>query len=296
MNSPDLRNLWLTITKRTLARAIRTADFELSHQMADILLAIHPHDQGDATNSPIALAANLAHAHALQCLLDEGEGQWSFLCIGQSLASAVPPDDSACFYIAKNAIAKFSPTPEELSRALHDALCEAANLGKLPLVLDLLATGAPTEPANTHGSFSPLAIAAEYGHVDCLRALAKSGAVVDYDTGNGWTPIARAIKNNQIETVRALIALGAHLSPRYNIPHSFDFHGENPLVHWADAMSSHQECPDILMALLQAGAPFNLSAPKSKSYRNVLLAQTEQLLLEDASPRPAAEAVKRFPL
>lgn len=225
MNTSDSSLTWPLICKATLDRAIRGADFLLAHQMADILLAIHPHDVGDAINSPIAVAANMGRAHAFQYLLDEGFNHESFAVIGSTLASSIAPEDPACYFIAKRAILLAHPSSDELGAVLHAALCEAANDAKLALLLDLLAMGAPTEPQHAYGAFSPLSIAAEYGHAECLRALAKAGAAVDYDTGNGWTPLVRAIKNNRAEIVRELLAFGANPAPDHDMPHGFDFHG-----------------------------------------------------------------------
>ena len=51
--------------------------------------------------------------------------------------------------------------------------------------------------------------AAQYGHIDVVKALIEVGADVNYSDCDGNTPLTRAVANGHADIVKALIEAGA---------------------------------------------------------------------------------------
>lgn len=99
--------------------------------------------------------------------------------------------------------------------------------------------------------FTALDWAARTGRTDAIAELVRAGADPDLrDSGpNGWTPLLHAVHKNQLEAVRALLAVGADPNGR----------GENGLTPLM--LAAAQGEPEIVEELLRAGANPRLHGP-----------------------------------
>jgi ankyrin repeat protein len=143
----------------------------------------------------------------------------------------------------------------------------AARQGDLPVTKLLLANKA--EPSRvTTTEWSPLDIAASWGHVEIIRVLLEGGTITDKDrlsalveasiqddvevikllldsgvdisgsVNNGWTPLGAASRNGHLETVQLLLTRGAN-------PLVGNEHGWSPLD--TAAANGHVEIVKILL-------------------------------------------------
>lgn len=82
------------------------------------------------------------------------------------------------------------------------------------IVQVLLNRGArPNE--TTHEGLSPLYVAAQQGNTECVRALVKAGADVNFTTrGYQATPLINASEEGMLGTVRVLVEAGADVNRR----------------------------------------------------------------------------------
>jgi RNA polymerase sigma factor (sigma-70 family) len=120
------------------------------------------------------------------------------------------------------------------------ALCYAVSAGSTEAVERLLAAGAdpdPAAPGNWRGWFAdrPLTVAAEKGHLDCLRLMLAAGA------DPSGAPLPRAAWNGHMEAVAALLDAGADI-------HSRDSFG-NSALDWC----VHTDRPELAGLLLGRG-------------------------------------------
>jgi ankyrin repeat protein len=94
--------------------------------------------------------------------------------------------------------------PKALTQYGDSTIRGAASRGHLMVVEELLRRGAqPGEQA--------LREAAQFGHVDVLRACAKAGVAFDTEPAQ-WDPLYTAAYHGQVESVRVLLELGASAS------------------------------------------------------------------------------------
>lgn len=77
----------------------------------------------------------------------------------------------------------------------------------------LVAAGAPVKARNKFG-FTPLHIAANYGHVQVADYLLSKGAELESRTDTGWTPLMEAVFCKKKTMVDFLISKGAHVNAR----------------------------------------------------------------------------------
>lgn len=77
----------------------------------------------------------------------------------------------------------------------------------------LVAAGAPVKARNKYG-FTPLHIAANYGHVQVADYLLSKGAELESPTDTGWTPLCEAVFCKKKAMVDFLISKGAHVNVR----------------------------------------------------------------------------------
>jgi ankyrin repeat protein len=77
----------------------------------------------------------------------------------------------------------------------------------------LVAAGVPVNARNKYG-FTPLHIAANYGHVEVADFLLTRGAELESRTDTGWTPLCEAVFGKKKAMVDFLISKGAHVNAR----------------------------------------------------------------------------------
>ena len=91
------------------------------------------------------------------------------------------------------------------------ALSSAARLGRLDMTQILVDYGASFEIEACDASFFPAFEAARYGQADALRMLFERGARVDIDNHNGRTPLMVAVQESHADCVRVCLAFGADI-------------------------------------------------------------------------------------
>lgn len=121
---------------------------------------------------------------------------------------------------------------------------EAAALGEVPRLHEVVAASPEAATALTGDGFTALHLAAFFGQAAAARALLAAGAAVDATSGNHMrvTPLHSAAAGGHAEVVAVLLAAGAHPAARQN-------GGFTPLH--AAAMNGDV---DSVRALLAAGA------------------------------------------
>ena len=104
---------------------------------------------------------------------------------------------------------KALPRPKE---AKDQVLYNAVEKGSLEdLRRGLLSGYSPNHEAELHPKFgtSPLMAAAFHGHVDKVRLLIEHNALLNVQSGYGWTALHYAGQAKQVECAALLVAAGA---------------------------------------------------------------------------------------
>jgi len=91
---------------------------------------------------------------------------------------------------------------------------EAATTGQLDRVKALVQQHPDQVNAYSHDGFTPLHLAAFFGHINCAKFLLDSGANVNAVSHNGQTvmPLHSAVASNAVEVSRLLIDHGADVN------------------------------------------------------------------------------------
>lgn len=105
-----------------------------------------------------------------------------------------------------SATSKKAPEPEVLQLAVE--LFDHARHGRSAELEQYVDAGIPVS-LRDHSGNSLLMLAAYYGQVDTVRALAALGADIDKANDQGQTPLAGAVFKRHLEVVDALVELGA---------------------------------------------------------------------------------------
>lgn len=127
---------------------------------------------------------------------------------------------------------------------LGKKLLECARNGDTDEILELINTGAPFT-TDWLGA-SPLHYASQYGHVDTVEALLRSGIAKDARTKIDRTALHVAAQEGHVETVNILVSYGSDVDAK-------DMLRMTPL-HWA-VQRGHR---DIIEVLLNNGADVNI--------------------------------------
>jgi ankyrin repeat protein len=108
------------------------------------------------------------------------------------------------FLISKGAI---------VNEATDDGAVPLHAVTKKNIAEILVAAGVPVNARNKYG-FTPLHIAAYYGHVQVADYLLSKGAELESRTDTGWTPLCEAVFCKKKVMVDFLISKGAHVNAR----------------------------------------------------------------------------------
>ncbi len=137
------------------------------------------------------------------------------------------------------------------------SLSDAARDGDIEAVRRLLASGADVNMEDKNG-FTPLHAAAFQGHTECVRLLlAAPGIDVNQENENGWTPLVMAVHNGHTECLKLLLS-----APGIDVNTT-----ESPLTY--AAYNNRTECMRILLkvpgidvnkANPQGGTPLHAAA------------------------------------
>eukprot|EP00949_MAST-11_sp_MAST-11-sp1_P004839 g4839.t1 len=103
----------------------------------------------------------------------------------------------------------------------------------------------PADPNYQSKSFlTPLTVAARCGHADIISALLARGARINFETRSGRTPLIEAVKYNQIEATRRLLA--DHALEINQITRSENMPSATALIE--GARSGSLECVELLLS------------------------------------------------
>ena len=115
----------------------------------------------------------------------------------------------------------------------------AAQNGHVDCLRELVVSGAEVNIQSNDGR-TALMCAAENGHVDCLHELVVSGAEVNIQDNEGWTALLFAAQNGHVECLRELVVSGAEVNIQ--------------IAYRISALKGHVEC---LKTLNDAGSEIN---------------------------------------
>jgi hypothetical protein len=157
----------------------------------------------------------------------------------------------------------------------------AAGNGALPMMIQLLDAGAPTDVFGPQGA-SAVVAAVLSGHARVLDVLISGGVDVNRAMDNGATPISLAAQLGQVETISILAARGADAGlPRLD--------GATPLMV---AVSAREAA--AVKALLSVNAPVNARFPSNGATALLMAAQRGDEILLGAD-RSCFIQTHRFP-
>jgi ankyrin repeat protein len=120
-------------------------------------------------------------------------------------------------------------------------VCIAAQYGHATAITALHNAGAHVDMPNKKG-WTPVCIAAEHGHAAVITALHAAGAYVDMPNKEGWTAVCIAAAAGHAAVITALKAAGANMNEQMR-------DGRTP-VH----IAAEHGLAFVMTALLKAGA------------------------------------------
>jgi ankyrin repeat protein len=101
-------------------------------------------------------------------------------------------------------------------RVAAKTLMDAACLGDLKLLQQLIKEGANVKMETLVEERTPLMGAVRRGHLEVVKALIALGANVNAKTDDGRTALTEAVENGNVEVVRLLLDKGADVTARAN--------------------------------------------------------------------------------
>lgn len=195
--------------------------------------------------TPLFIAARNGHAETVRALLREFRERIdvdSVTIDGATPLSAAVDNynvDCLCLLLEHNA------DPNKVRNNGTTPLYEAVSRRELSLVTALLQYRAnPNEPGH-RSTRTPLAVAADFGDVEILRALLEHGADPNGIRTNSLTPLYKAASGNKTEAVRVLLEHNADV-------HKANSAGQTPL--YTAATQCDVKHTDTLRLLLEAKA------------------------------------------
>lgn len=219
---------------------VQRAAFSGDLQHLQLAIEQHPEQLNEANGglTPLGLAVVCGQHAATRALIAAGA---NMKAAEEELhaAGATHPDQLAALLAARQHVAA---TTSRLS-ALHNACL----LGDAPAAEALLAAGADANAAVAEGSFAgltPLMLAAEEGHEQCLSALLGSGAALDLEacTDRGRTALMLVAREGHEGCIASLAEAGADVR-------ATDATGTTALM-----LAAHHGHPGCVAALAALGA------------------------------------------
>lgn len=199
-------NAFLRVRDKKGSQAIHLACKNGQYEIAKLLLEKDPslvsELETDTNCSPLVLAARYGHMNIANLIL--------------KMAKVPQANESSNHNIDLNAMLRVS------NRHGNQAIHYACKKGQYELVQALLEEDASLVNEVGRGGYTPLILAAQYGHLDILRLLIKKAAEssvplnVDAVTNtngrlylDGFSALHWAVQNHHVEMVRELVKAGA---------------------------------------------------------------------------------------
>ncbi|XP_059377109.1 ankyrin repeat and SOCS box protein 2-like [Carassius carassius] len=129
---------------------------------------------------------------------------------------------------------------QSLSEDDWTALHEAAHRGQMRCLRTLLTDGGVCVDKRTLQEQTPLLLAVQGTHLECVRTLLEAGADPDISNKNKETPLYKACEQESVSTVKLLLAFGAAVNQRC-------YHGWTAL-HEAARRDNTELCETLLRA------------------------------------------------
>jgi ankyrin repeat protein len=207
-----------------------------------------------SNQSPLSLAALQGNEKMVALLIEKGADlDGPPYCTPLALAVIANKPDIVRVLISKGASDALTTKPysaliPHTPKVSTNVVILAASMNRSDLIEVFADKGIGLDQPDLHGR-TALYVAAEFGHSESIRALAKRGASINYQLpDNGPTALAVAVANQKLEAVRLLLAVGADPNVPYKVYGLTGMRTVTPLA------VARQGNPDILKLLEQAGA------------------------------------------
>jgi len=124
--------------------------------------------------------------------------------------------------------------------SISEELFEAAHLGYMPIIIDLVERGANVNYLNADRE-TPMHAAASRGHLRVMQYLKAQRAYLHPRTVQNWTPLHHAVRFRRHNIVSYLLANGSPLNLRTRTGQTvFDIAKSNRDVHMLNLLQRYQ--------------------------------------------------------